>query len=430
MRCFPFLIALLIASGVRAQPGLPVIAQTATHPLLQPIPIDDQALQGTYPFINTIFNRVNNSLALDSFFHRLYRLKMENQGKISVVHIGDSHIQADFLSDVVRDGLQENFGNGGRGLVFPYQLAGSNAPGDIVSSSNIRWQFNRLAHPEINLDAGISGFVLRSAADGATINVSLRPDFTGPFQSFDRLRFFTDSSSAGWLVDVEGNDTPFVIRREEGDTAITQDLLLGTPGTSVRMATLPGSPARSFYGVSMENGRPGVVYHTIGVNGARYDQYNATPLFWKQLPALNADLYIVSMGTNEAQRAALAESVFIRDFNTFIARLRAASPKASILITTAPDSYKGRYSNRVLRQLNETLVRICDEQHIAVWDLYKIGNGFGSAYSWSRRGLMSRDRIHFTATGYRIQGRLLFNAIAKSYNNYLALFGPKQLPVN
>ena len=64
--------------------------------------------------------------------------------------------------------------------------------------------------------------------------------------------------------------------------------------------------------------------------------------------------------------------------------------------------------------------------YLPVWDLYKITNGFGSAYSWSRRGLMSRDRIHFTAEGYRLQGQLLFNALAKGYNDYLEMMGPRK----
>jgi len=143
---------------------------------------------------------------------------------------------------------------------------------------------------------------------------------------------------------------------------------------------------------------------------------------------LKADLYIISLGTNEAQRLSFPESAFLRDFNLFISKLKASSPGAAILITTAPDSYKGRYSNKVLRLLNQSLVNETNKLYLPTWDLYKITNGFGSAYSWSRRGLMSRDRIHFTAEGYRLQGQLLFNAIAKGYNEYIESLQPKKLP--
>ncbi len=387
----------------------------------QPIPINDNAVTSRYPFINTVFNRVLNSNGLDSFYQKLRELKNTGQGVVNIVHIGDSHIQADFLSDEVRDGFQELFGNAGRGLVFPHQLASSNAAGDIIASSNTRWAFNRVAHPEISLPVGVSGFGLRTAVDGASINISLRQDFRGSYTSFNKLRFFLDSSSSNaWLVEAEPNDEPIVIRKGADDTMVFQEISFAKQSTSLSMVSLPGSTEKDFYGVSLENSNPGVIYHTVGVNGARYDQYNEAPLFWKQLPGLNADLYIISLGTNEAQRAAFSETIFLREFNLFISKIHEASPHASILITTAPDSYKGRTSNRVLQQLNQSIINACNAQYIPCWDLYRITNGFGSAYSWSRRGLMNRDRIHFTAEGYRLQGVMLFNALAKGFNNYVS----------
>src|SRR5881394_2548290 len=115
----------------------------------QLIPIDEPTPVKQYPYTNPAFNRIFNSSGLDSFYQKLYKLKKTGTGIVTVVHIGDSHIQADFLSAVVRKNLQQFFGNAGRGLVFPYQLAQSNAPSEITSSSNSGWQFNRIAHPEI-----------------------------------------------------------------------------------------------------------------------------------------------------------------------------------------------------------------------------------------------------------------------------------------
>lgn len=395
----------------------------------QLIPLDDNPSAAKYPFINTIFNRVLNNTALDSFYQKLYHLKSTGKGTVSIVHIGDSHIQADFLSNEVRHGFQDFFGNAGRGLVFPYQLAQSNAPGDIISSSNTRWLYNRVAHPELQQPVGVSGFAIRTNNSGANINLSIRQDFTKGYQSFNRLKFFLDSTAGnGWMLGAEPNDEPYLVRREEGDTSLYQLVELSKPSTGFSLVGLPGPAQRDFYGVSLESNVPGVIYHTIGVNGARYDQYNIASLFWKQLPALNADLYIVSLGTNEAQRAAFAEPVFLREFNLFISRIREASPHAAILITTAPDSYKGRYSNKVLKDLNLSLTKEANRLYLPLWDLYRITNGFGSAYSWARRGLMSRDRVHFTAEGYRVQGQLLFKALAKGYNEYTESIGPKRLP--
>ena len=87
----------------------------------QVMPVNEAELSGKYPFISTVFNRISNNSGLDSFYQKLHRLKSGGERTVSIVHIGDSHIQADFLTAVVRNGFQEFFGNAGRGLVFPYR---------------------------------------------------------------------------------------------------------------------------------------------------------------------------------------------------------------------------------------------------------------------------------------------------------------------
>jgi lysophospholipase L1-like esterase len=377
---------------------------------------NDDALARQYPFVRAIFNRVQNSSGLDNFYEKLHQLKTADSGTVSIVHIGDSHIQADFLSGVVRTGLQEFFGDAGRGLVFPYQLAKSNAPQDIASSSNATWQYNRVAHPELPISPGVSGYGIKTNSSGAAINLSLRYGFS----SFRKLKFFIDSSNA-WVVQVDSGATLHELKWEEGDSPVYKEVDLDQNAYSFSISSLPSDATKEFYGVSLENSQPGVLYHMIGVNGARYDQYNDASLFWKQLPALKADLYIVSLGTNEAQATVISPR-FTNELSDFIERLKQASPGASILITTAPDSYRRRRLNPSLQNLNTSILNYCNKNFIPLWDLYRITNGYGSAVSWARRGLMSRDRVHFTAEGYRLQGNLLLIALAKGYNGYMNSF--------
>lgn len=379
--------------------------------------VDEQNAVRQFPQISTVFNRVFNGSKLDSFYAKLAQLKKTGKGVVNIVHIGDSHIQADYLTAVVRNGLQQFFGSAGRGLVFPYQLAVSNAPPDISSSSNISWQFNRVAHPEIPITPGISGYTIRSGTPGASFDFSLKGQVID--NSFNRLRFFTDSSSS-WILQADNNAAPFLIKPDDDDPGQAQTIQLEQKALSFTLSSLPSGNIKEFYGVSLENSGPGVLYHTIGVNGVRYDQFNISPLFWQQLPELKADLYIISLGTNEAQRAEFEPLSFLNGVSAFIEKLKKASPGASVLITTAADSYyRGRRPNNVLRGINIALFNYCNQQNIPIWDLYRISNGYGSSTRWIRRGLMNPDRIHFTGEGYRIQGQLLLAALAKGYNNYV-----------
>ncbi len=389
------------------------------HLFAQQIPIDDRASFRQYSFISSVFNRLFNIGGMDTFYQKLNILKKTGQGLVTIVHIGDSHIQADYLSGFVRNNLQQFFGNAGRGLVFPFQVAQSNAPPDIVSSSNINWDFNRLAHPEIPIAAGVSGFGIQTNALGASIDITLRP--AAADQSFNRLKFFLDTNSTSfWILQADNNNAPILVKKEETDSSLFREIVLENNSRSFSLASIPSLNTKEFYGVSLENSNPGILYHTIGVNGARYDQYNIAPLFWQQLPALHADLYIVSLGTNEAQRSEFDERSFQQSVSLFLEKLKAASPHASIIITTAADSFKNRRPNNVLRSINMSLFNYANAHHIPFWDLYRITNGYGSSYNWRQKGLMNADGIHYTGEGYRIQGQLLFNAIAKGYNSYIS----------
>jgi lysophospholipase L1-like esterase len=382
--------------------------------IAQVMPVNENDLSGKYPFISTLFNRIGNNAGLDSFYQKLHRLKAGGNGRVSIVHIGDSHIQADFLTAVVRNGLQDFFGNAGRGLVFPYQLAQSNSPDDVYSSSSISWQFNRIAHPEISVGYGISGYSIKTSSISASLQLSLR----GLARPFNRVRLFADTL-AGWTLKPIGDDSLFEMKKIPGCNCTSVEL--DKENTGFNLASQTPEVTKIIYGASLENSDPGIIYHAIGVNGARFDQYNLADLFWQQLPALKADLFIISLGTNEAQWDAFPETAFKRTLQLFIDKLRAASPQANILFTTAPDSYKRRRYNAVLREINSALINYCNSNYLAVWDLYRITNGYGSAYSWARRGLMTTDRIHFTPEGYRLQGSLLLSALAKGYNGFTSL---------
>ncbi|MFI5132859.1 MAG: GDSL-type esterase/lipase family protein [Chitinophagales bacterium] len=389
----------------------------------QQIPINDNNLSKSYPFINTASNRISNNKSLDLFYQKLFLLKTKKAGVISIVHIGDSHIQADYLSMIVRNNLQQFFGNAGRGLVFPYQLAQSNAPPDITSSSNTTWEFNRLAHPEIPIASGLSGFCIRTNTSGASIDLYLKTIDTTINQQFNRLKFFLDNNiSSSWILQANNNNAPFLIKKDEDDSSLFSEVTLEQPADGFSLSSLPSGNTKEFYGVSLENSRPGILYHTIGVNGARYDSYNTAPLFWQQLRALKADLFIISLGTNDAQKTDLDQKIFLQQVTLFMQKLKSVSPDAAIIITTPADYfYKRRRPNSMLRQICSSLSGYCTRNNIPFWDLYHITGASGSAYKWLRKGLMNNDRVHFTNDGYRIQGNLLFNAFAKGYNSYIRI---------
>ena len=69
------------------------------------VPIDSVAFDvPVVDSIEVIFsgNDVQNATAIRTFFEKLYQLEQTKQGKINIVHIGDSHIQADLFTAKIR----------------------------------------------------------------------------------------------------------------------------------------------------------------------------------------------------------------------------------------------------------------------------------------------------------------------------------------
>jgi hypothetical protein len=219
---------------------------------------------------------------------------------------------------------------------------------------------------------------------------------------FNHLEFFLGANENCYELKTDANADP--IKQNTHSGTDTPSLVFDLPGLTSSFELSECTPRHmgdsfSFYGVSMlRTDAPGVVYNTIGVNGAEYDQFNRNALFWHQLPIIQGNLFIISMGTNEAQNA----------------------PNCQILITTPPVSYyKGKAPNKVLDKVTKALIRFCITNDLPYWDLYHISGGLAGTVSWKKNKLLARDLVHFQPEGYRLQGQLLLHALASSYNDFL-----------
>jgi hypothetical protein len=381
--------------------------------------LPEKPLAPTKLFVYNAFNTIMNEYDLKEAFSKLSALKAGKQKKFTIVHIGDSHLQAGFFTEFFRKELQSFFGNAGRGIVFPYQLAKSNAPSDINSRSNNSWNYNRLTHPEINLLSGISGFMIQNNFPSSNVVFGLNNDASSKNTTFNKIKLFADlPDSMNW--DIKTDDQVVSITKSAFNNNQCVSINLDSKVNHFEIITDSSTNSKTIYGIELENENDGLLYHTLAVNGAQYEQYNLSPNFWKQLPELQADLYILSLGTNEAQKLSFDGVRFKEVIDTFLLNIKSISPQASILITTVADNYKNQKpGNNEIRELNNFIVRYCDARGIPYWDLYKTMGGFGSSKKWNKFQYMSKDGIHFTSAGYIFQANLLYNAFSKSYNKYV-----------
>lgn len=356
---------------------------------------------------NTIFY----SEALLPFLYSLEKLDSGQKDKVSIVHIGDSHIQADFFSGTTRKMMQERFGNGGRGFVFPYALAGTSGAIDVCFSSSQSWNHCDIMKDFEGCNLGLAGYNVRGKNQQSfTVDTRSRADTDA---DFTRLKIFNQGAI-------------FLPEEMSGEYTISQtsdrltEVQFDIPQDSIAlMATCDDErTSANLQGVVFENNQPGILYHAVGVNGSSTRQYLRSESYAEQMADLDAELVIISYGTNDCY---MYSSKFCIDcvkdrFRRIIKQIREENPSVSILLTSPPDSYIYRkYANQNISKLQKAMQELCFEQNVALWDLYRIMGGKYSIKKWYAEGLARRDYIHFTRAGYELQGQLLYEAIVKAY---------------
>lgn len=390
------------------------------------ISANDSIPEGEYAFINYEADTIINGIYLSPLYNKLIQLENCDSTLVSILHIGDSHIQADYLTREVRKNMQLRFGNAGRGLVFPLRVAGTNEPADYRSSSNTGWNVSKITNSSRLQVPGISGIAMNTIQSGAYIDLTTQNhddldysfDHVTLIHSKDSAQFdnrFTDAPNKfGYLM------SALPLEPGENSTKVT----FTQPTNFVRIQaeqTEYGQKAATINGIVLQNNKPGVLYHSVGINGAHYSDYNNSPLFFKQIKVLHPDLIIISLGTNEGANIKITEAEMINSAVTMIRNIKEASPNSLILITTPADDFlKKKYKNPYLETVQRALVKTAETEKVACWDLYSISGGFGSCTEWRNAGMLQADGIHFNKQGYTFQGSLLYNALVDSYFRYAA----------
>ncbi len=361
---------------------------------------------------------IDNSQSLSAFFEQLKKLQEVDSSIVSITHIGDSHIQADFETKVIRNLFQQYFGNAGRGLMIPLKLAKTNEPRNYKITSPQIFSAVRCTKPG-NIPFGIGGITLFLNDSLANISVeNLEKDSTLS-SDFTEIRIYYDSQTSKLCP----ADTS-MIADQEIINLFTEQWILKTPRNQIDFEFYsPDKKEIIFYGVDIRNGYSGILYNVIGINGAHYTDFSYGNFFAEQLSNLGTDLFIISLGSNEIYQKKFYPDTFYKEIDRLIQLIRKHNPQATFILTTPAGSWKRISSKKRIPHPNaefvrNTIVQYAIDNNIAYWDLYTISGGKDSAHQWSKKGLFAKDGIHFTKEGYEIQGKLFFQAIYNKYISY------------
>lgn len=402
-----------------------------------PVIIPDEADDIDIPIPSFIKKGANHIIFNGADWSKL-RTAFENskQAPVSIVHIGDSHVQADINTGTTRELLQYDFGNAGRGLIAPLKICGTNQPLDYVFQSRNSWNSVKLMNPSWIQTVGFTGTSIRPASSSSEITIgTIDTEDYNPFSSV--TLFHNGKLTINEVTDGNGDKLHF---RAIPSRDYTQ-IILASLATKINISFASAGDL-TLYGASLSGDRPGVFYHAIGNNGATYDSYNRIGTVGTGISPLQPDLVIVSLGTNEAFGRRADTGTFVRAIDRLVKNIRAANPEALILLTTPMECHKrmtvtkkvrvrnkSRKSRRRARYrtvtkktstyavnpniapLRQAILDYGKNNGVAVYDWYEVAGGSGASSSWISSNLFAKDRVHHTHKGYNLEGRLLYDAI-------------------
>jgi lysophospholipase L1-like esterase len=380
------------------------------------------------------------SSALDAFYATLARTDAHAPTAITrITHYGDSPITNDGITSTVRRLMQTRFGDAGHGFILmdrPWAWYGHDA---ISFTPGGGWSADPMMNGKVNDgEFGLGGVTFRATGPGKYTRFG--PASQGETgKNFSRMDVYYLQQPAGGEFSVDVND---------GNTQT-----ISTRGQDVRSGFFevkaPQSGANNFdirtvsgevrlFGAVLENDGPGVVYDSLGVNGA-YAGLLASAMnesHWiEQLQHRKPNLLILNYGTNESQYATPEQlERYDKDLREVVRRVREALPGVSILIVSPMDRGQMAPGGKVITKPSIPLIvdlqrRVALETNCAFFNTYAAMGGEGTMAKWAAlpKRLVRSDLTHPTAEGAEIVGRLIYEALYDGYTKYKGRTGGSSL---
>ncbi len=400
--------------------AIPMIAQTYVL----------DTIQEKYPFVNWKANTIKfaeYSPAFKKLYKKLDTIAKGGEEDLHIFHIGGSHIQADIYSNRLRSYLQTMSPNakGQRGFIYPFSMAKTNNPGNYQVSYDGEWSGYRCSVRKDSVAWGLSG--VTAVFKDSLANVKIKANgknYHKNMYDFNKIRIFYDNWSSDY--DISFKQDSLVIQKTENKKAHFVEYTLRNAVEEIEFCVRKIENVKNaeflMMGIELMNDHKGIQYTSIGVNGGSFSYYDRCAFFDDQLLLYKPDLFIISVGTNDAYHPDFKPKEYKAYYTDFIKLIQQANPDCAVLLTVPNDSYyKKKFPNPRTRIAQKIIYEVAREQKMAVWDFYEIMGGFNSSKSWYANKLMPRDRIHFTKKGYHIKADLLLQALAHSWEKELKL---------
>ena len=214
--------------------------------------------------------------------------------RITVVHMGGSHVQGGTWSNTFITDLQNEFEtNGGGYFAFPYKIAKTNSQPYVSSFTNGKWKRCRAVGKEFCLPLGMSAMSVNTNDSANIFGVAITArSVLKKFNVVKVYHNFNKSFDFGLL-----SRNCFVIERTEEQKEGYSKFRLSTAIDSISFNLMRKDTLQKdfiIYGFSLENDLTAGFYLAgLGANGASTSSFLRCANLVPQLQSLDADILLL-----------------------------------------------------------------------------------------------------------------------------------------
>jgi hypothetical protein len=378
-----------------------------------------------------------------TLLYPFYR-KMRSLGKsgksLRIMHYGDSQIEGDRITSLIRFKLQRQFGGSGIGMQPAVQLYGYQLSLRHTASDNWK-RYTVFGEVDSTLDHNMYG-VLGSFA---RFSPYLSEMVAQGEQEYEAWISLEQSKRAYPLTRVfkqcrlyYGNaPQPVFCELYSDGELFDADFLTATDHFRVKTWIFETTPQQlelrfkssvspDFYGIALDGDR-GLSVDNVAMRGS-------AGLFFSRLDGemlkemyddLGVELLILQFGGNVVPYISQNYVYYEKWFYRELSRLKSLVPGLSIIVIGVADmSVKEKdkyvtYPN--LEHIRDALKSAAFRADCAFWDMYGAMGGRNSMPSWvfAEPSLASTDFVHFNERGARVLAEMFYNAFMHDYNVYV-----------
>lgn len=359
-------------------------------------------------FFNTSPTRFYTPNNDHSFFDPVFKeLEKADSNRVRILHYGDSQLEEDRMTFVIRDTLQKMFGGDGQGMMparnhYTFSMAGS-ANGSItrymIFAPDRRCRGNKYGP--------FGDFVRLYGSARLNYRQSNRKDLRR--RLFNEVTVVAGNTTGKGLSITVGDST---MRFPAGENLVRA--VFSMPDSSDKVS-INVSGTGDIYGVLMDT-KNGVAVDNIpmrGCSGTIFTAMNADQLR-TYYDEENVRLIFLQYGGNSVPVIKNSKQVsnYCATMRKQINQVQGLAPNAKVVLIGPSDM--GRRTWSMIPQLVDSLICTANSCGAAYWDIFGAMGGKYSMASWVSKGLAASDYIHFSTKG----SKLMASRIAESFKLY------------